>query len=131
MEVTGLIKRISDTQKVSERFQKREVVVTTEEQYPQHLSIEFIQDKTSLLDSYREGDRVNIGINLRGREWTSPQGEVKYFNTIQGWRIEKQGSGMEQSAGSTPDFNAGGSPTGSSTPPPMPPMNDDDDDLPF
>lgn len=119
-EVSGTIKRISATQDITQSFRKREVVVTTEEQYPQHLAIEFVQDKTALLDNFREGDTVNIGINLRGREWTSPQGEVKYFNSLQGWRIEKTGASTTESA-------AG------SKAPEMPPLEDsgEDDDLPF
>ena len=35
------------------------------------------------------GEAVKVSINLRGREWVNPQGETKYFNDIQGWRIEK------------------------------------------
>jgi hypothetical protein len=73
----------------SNGFKKREVVITTEEQYPQDLLIEFIQDKCDLLNSYQVGQSVKVDINLRGREWESPQGEIKYFNSIQGWRIEK------------------------------------------
>ena len=73
----------------SNGFRKREVVVTTEEQYPQHIMIEFTQDKCDLLNSYTVGEPVRISINLRGREWVNPQGETKYFNSIQGWRIEK------------------------------------------
>lgn len=69
-------------------FRKRELVVTTDEQYPQHIMIEFVQEKTDLLDKFKVGQPVKVSINLRGREWTSPQGEVKYFNSIQGWRIE-------------------------------------------
>jgi len=69
-------------------FRKRELVVTTEEQYPQHIMVEFVQDKTDLLNNYQVGQQVKVNINLRGREWTNPQGEVKYFNSIQGWRIE-------------------------------------------
>jgi translation initiation factor IF-3 len=42
-----------------------------------------------LLDSFQADDFVKIDINLRGREWTNQQGELKYFNSIQGWRIEK------------------------------------------
>ena len=87
MEVSGIVKRISDVQQVSQSFRKREIVLTTEEQYPQHLSIEFVQDKCELLDQFQDGQKVTISINLRGRECTSPQGEVKYFNSIQGWRI--------------------------------------------
>jgi hypothetical protein len=89
MEVQGRIKMVGETETVgSGGFRKRDIVVTTEEQYPQHISVQFVQDKTDLLNSYKVGQEVKISINLRGREWTSPQGEVKHFNTIQGWRIE-------------------------------------------
>jgi len=89
MEVQGKIKLIGETQTFgSNGLRKREVVVTTEEQYPQHIMIEFVQDKTDLLNTYQVGQQVKVSINLRGREWTNPQGEVKYFNSIQGWRIE-------------------------------------------
>jgi hypothetical protein len=88
MEITGVIKVLKDTQEVSDKFKKRELVVTTEETYPQDILIEFSQDKCALLDKYTEGQRVEVGINIRGREWKSPAGEVKYFNTIQGWRLQ-------------------------------------------
>ena len=90
MEVTGRIKTINAEQQVSASFKKRELVVTTEEQYPQHIMIEFTQDKCDLINNYQPGDAVKVSINLRGREWVHPQGETKYFNSIQGWRIEKQ-----------------------------------------
>ena len=90
MEVTGKIKWIDEVKTYGESgFRKREVVITTQEQYPQSLLIEFIQDKCSLLDNFQLGQGVKIGINLRGREWVNPEGETKYFNSIQGWRIEK------------------------------------------
>ena len=41
-----------------------------------------------MLNSFQIGQNVKIGINLRGREWVNPQGETKYFNSVQGWRIE-------------------------------------------
>jgi len=89
MEITGKIKQIDETKEYgSNGFQKRELVITTEEQYPQHILIEFVQDKCSILNAYNVGQRIKVGINIRGREWQSPQGEVKYFNSIQGWRIE-------------------------------------------
>ncbi|GEP49678.1 hypothetical protein FNO01nite_03500 [Flavobacterium noncentrifugens] len=90
MEVTGKIKVINAEQQVSASFKKRELVVTTDEQYPQHIMIEFTQDKCELLNNYNPGEPVKVSINLRGREWVNPQGETKYFNSIQGWRIEKQ-----------------------------------------
>ncbi len=89
MEVIGRIKLIGQPQDISSSFRKREVVVTTEEQYPQDILIEFTQDRVNLLDTFQVGEPVKVSINLRGREWTSPQGEVRYFNTIQGWRIER------------------------------------------
>jgi translation initiation factor IF-3 len=87
-EVIGRIKVINATQEVSASFKKRELVVTTNEQYPQHILIEFAQDKCDLLDNFQEGQEVKVSINLRGREWVNPQGETKYFNQIQGWKIE-------------------------------------------
>lgn len=89
MEILGRVKVINPEQQVSATFKKRELVVTTDEQYPQHIMIEFTQDKTALLDAYTQGEQVKVSINLRGREWVNPQGETKYFNSIQGWRIEK------------------------------------------
>lgn len=89
MEIQGKIKTINPEQQVSASFKKRELIVTTAEQYPQHIMVEFTQDKCDLLNNYKAGQDVKVGINLRGREWINPQGEAKYFNSIQGWRIEK------------------------------------------
>ncbi len=125
MELQGTIKKLSETQTFASGFQKREMILLTQEQYPQPISIEFLSDKISLLDTVSEGDEVKVGINIRGREWTSPQGEVKYFNSITGWRLEKSSAG---------NFNE---PT-EVTPPPAtaestenPFADDEEDDLPF
>ncbi|MAJ37164.1 MAG: hypothetical protein CMC19_04440 [Flavobacteriaceae bacterium] len=129
MEIQGIIKEIGETKTFGNNgFRKRELILTTQEQYPQHLMIEFVQDKTDLLSAFSSGQDVTVGINLRGREWTNPQGEVKYFNSIQGWRIQ-----ANQSA-STADSSA-------DEMPPMPPLDqfektdqskdEDFDDLPF
>jgi hypothetical protein len=88
MEVVGVIKVLGATQEIGAKgFKKREVVITTAEDYPQMLSIEFTQDKVDLLNEFMEGSSVTISINLRGREWINPQGEAKYFNSLQGWKI--------------------------------------------
>jgi len=123
MEVQGKIKRISETQILgSGGFRKREVVVTTEEQYPQHLAIEFVQDKTELLNNFREGQSVKVSINLRGREWVSPQGETKYFNSIQGWRIDAVDASAQADSPVPP----------AAAFQPLEEMNDEEqDDLPF
>lgn len=125
MEIQGKIKMIGETKTFGNNgFRKREVVITTEEQYPQHILVEFVQDKCDLLNKHNVGETVKISINLRGREWTNPQGEVKYFNSVQGWRIESL----------QPD-------QGDSGIPPVPPIEafepaeelneEDHDDLPF
>ena len=89
MEVTGKIKKIEETKTFGDKgFRKRELVLTTDEQFPQMLLVEFVQDKCDILDKYKVDDNVKISINLRGREWINPEGEAKYFNSIQGWRIE-------------------------------------------
>ncbi|MBS7785936.1 DUF3127 domain-containing protein [Flavobacterium sp. CYK-55] len=106
MEVSGKIRVINAEQQVSASFRKRELVVTTEEQYPQHIMVEFTQDKCDLLNSYKAGDAVKVSINLRGREWVNPQGETKYFNSIQGWRIERLQAEMPQQAPPMPAAQA-------------------------
>jgi hypothetical protein len=88
MQIQGKIKLINPEQVVSDKFKKREIVVETADQYPQAILIQFTQDKCSILDKYAVGQEVTVHINLRGREWTAPDGVVKYFNTIEGWRIE-------------------------------------------
>ncbi|MDB0600263.1 DUF3127 domain-containing protein [Tenacibaculum maritimum] len=89
MEVIGKVKVLKETQTIGDNgFRKRELVITTDDQYPQHILVEFIQDKCDLLDGYVVGQEVKININLRGREWINPEGVAKYFNAIQGWRIE-------------------------------------------
>lgn len=123
MEVTGKVKVVNPEQQVSASFKKRELVVTTEEQYPQHILIEFTQDKCDLLSSYKQGDAVKVSINLRGREWVNPQGETRYFNSIQGWRIERL----------APEGPAQGAPIpAAETFAPATNINEDEpDDLPF
>ncbi len=88
MEVSGIIRAIGQPKEVGASFKKRDLVVTTDEQYPQHILIEFVQDKCDLLNGFNVGQSVKVSINLRGREWIDPQGVAKYFNAIQGWRIE-------------------------------------------
>ncbi len=89
MEVTGKVKVVNPENQVSASFKKRELVVVTAEQYPQFISINFVQDKCDLLNGLQVGQEVKVSINLTGREWVNPQGETRYFNDIQGWRVEK------------------------------------------
>jgi len=88
-KLTGKIKVIKETIQVTESFSKREFVVTDNDGlYPQDICFQTAQDKCNLLDSLKEGQQVEVSFNLRGREWTSPKGDVKYFNTLDAWRID-------------------------------------------
>lgn len=89
MEVIGKVKVVGAENQVTSTFKNRKLVVTTDEQFPQHIEIEFTQDKCEKLNGLKPGDNVTVGINLRGREWVSPQGDTKYFNSVQGWMIKK------------------------------------------
>jgi len=124
-KLTGSIKIIKDTVQISEKFAKREFVVSdTSNMYPQDILFQLVQDKCSILDQYSENDQVEVSFNLRGREWTSPQGEVKYFNTLDAWRIEKVGQGIPQSGPSEMNLDSTSTTNTEST-------ESDDDDLPF
>jgi hypothetical protein len=127
MEVTGILKVKFDTNVVSERFKKRDFVLTVEpgSPYPQHVTFQLVQDKVNILDNFNVGDEVKVLFNLKGREWTSPQGEVKYFNTIDAWRMEKLSAGQSNSQQSN---NAGNMENNN---PPVFTSNSADDDLPF
>lgn len=89
MDTTGILKVKGEAMQVSEKFRKREFVITdNSSQYPQHISFQLTQDKCGLIDQYAVGSEIKVHFNLHGREWTSPENEVKYFNTLEAWRIE-------------------------------------------
>jgi hypothetical protein len=122
MEVAGKVKLIDTTKEVgSSNFKKRDLVITTLEQYPQDILIQFVQDKCEVLDKFKVGENVVISINLRGREWVNPQGETVYFNTIQGWMIKHGEQSSEATPNVEPEF----------APAPKQVVSDVEDDLPF
>lgn len=94
LTVKGTIHLIKDKQKMSEKFTKRDVIVECGDnpKYPQLVAFEMSQDRVDLVDGMRKGDLIEIEFNLRGREWTSPQGEVKYFNTLSVWKLNRLNS---------------------------------------
>jgi hypothetical protein len=128
-KITGTIKVMNPTVQVSEKFSKREFVLTENtSQYPQDVLFQAVQDRCALLDTINVGEQVEVSFNLRGREWTSPQGEVKYFNSLDAWRIEKVGQGMPAGGPSNMDLNAVPSANPVDA---LLATNDDTDDLPF
>lgn len=85
----GKVIVINDEQVISDKFKKRDLVIETEgERFTQKVSFQLTQDKCELLDKFSNGDEVDVYFNVKGRDWTSPQGEVKYFNTLEAWRIQ-------------------------------------------
>jgi hypothetical protein len=96
MKVTGKIHNVGTLRKVSEKFKSKDVVLLTDEKFPQYITIQFTQDKTELITQNDVGQQVEVNINLRGRKWESPQGEIKYFNTIEGWQINAVGTAVKE-----------------------------------
>lgn len=91
MNITGTLKLKKDEQKISDTFRKREFVLTdnTSSKYPQLISFQLAQNNCELLDPFQNGEELRVHFNVRGREWQSPAGEIKYFNTLEVWKIEK------------------------------------------
>ena len=131
-KIQGTVKVVNPTQVISDRFSKREFVIETQDTYPQQVLFQATQDKCSLLDQIQVGEFVDVSFNLRGREWTSPQGEVKYFNTIEAWRIERVGQGSGIPAGGPSPMSLGADPIPvAQTARALESDNNDNDDLPF
>jgi hypothetical protein len=104
MELTGTIKVIRPTQQITDAFKKREFVIETAGEYPQPILLEMVQDKCDVLNKYAVGQQVTVAINLRGREWTNKEGEVKYFNSIQAWRISEGNTSESQAVSNESDL---------------------------
>ncbi len=94
MMVTGKLKFKFEERKVSDKFKLREFVMITDfdGDYPQSVIMQVTQDKCDILDNYKVGDVIDVMFNLRGREWTNPEGVVKYFNTLEAWKIKGESS---------------------------------------
>lgn len=123
-KINGIVKVVKDEQIISDKFKKREFVLTdASSMYPQDILFQLTQDKTSLIDGFQPNDQIEVSFNLRGREWTSPQGEVKYFNTLEAWRIEKMGGAQNASAPAAAQTSSVADLTADN--------NDEGEDLPF
>jgi single-strand DNA-binding protein len=115
-ELTGKIKLIQEAKTFNSGFTKREMVVIVEDgKYPQEINLEFVQDKTALLDGLQAGQEVTVSFDIRGREYNG-----RYFNNLQGWKVVTLGDQ---------------SPSTGEEPPPAPPFPSPsdfgDDDIPF
>ena len=125
-EAEGKLYKKMDIQQVTDTFKKREFVVEmVDGAYTQLVKFQMVQNNCEKLDGFNEGDDVKVTFNLRGREWTSPQGEVKYFSTLDAWKIDSQTAAPVQQA--IPN-NA---PASIPSPADAPPAAQSNDDLPF
>jgi len=120
LETTGRIHALFETQQVTERFSNREFVVELADnpRFPQFVQFQLTGDRCENLDGFEVGDEVKVEFSLRGREWTSPKGEIRYFNSLDVWTLDKTGGAR---AG-----DPFGGPPSDDIPPPT-----DDDDIPF
>ncbi len=113
-----------DTQQVTEKFKKREFVLEIQEnQYPEYIKFQLVQDKCSLLDKYQQGEIINVHFNLKGKPFQSKTGEMVYYTNLDVWRID----------GAT-DATPPATSSYATAPPTMPndvPLPTDADDLPF
>jgi hypothetical protein len=129
----GTVIEVFEEVKVSERFRKRLIKLDIDEdtEYPQRIVIEFVNDKTSLLNKYSAGDKVTVDTNVRGKDFEK-EGKVSNFTKLNGWRIKgfAAGGGDQSPPQGTTDDMPGGATSpqatggGGST-------DDGDDDLPF
>ncbi len=101
MEAKGKLIEIFESLQVSEKFKKREFVIEHAEntQYPEYIKFELVQDKCDLLDSFSLNDQVTVFFNLKGRKWNDPKGGIKYFNSLQAWKITDSAGGTQNSGG--------------------------------
>ena len=118
MQLTSIIKVKKEEQVINDKFRKREFVLTdNSSQYPQLISFQLTQDRCAILDQVQIGETVVVHFNIRGREWTSPQGEIKYFNTLEAWKIDRSSSAPSQTVEHYENIPAS--------------QNQEKDDLPF
>jgi len=123
-EVEGKLHKKFDTAQVTNTFKKREFVIELDGAYPQLVSFQLTQDRCGILDSYNEAQRIKVSFDLRGREWTSPKGEVKYFNTLNAWKLESADAAQAEAPAAAPE--EGSFPSAKEEQ-----SFDDNDDLPF
>lgn len=83
--IKGLVHKIMDTQQISDKFAKKEIVIKTDGEYPQFVPIQFVNKNIDKLDNITTGSTVVVSYNLRGNEWKD-----KYFVSLDGWQIKTE-----------------------------------------
>jgi len=122
--IIGKLKVIGDLQTFDSGFVKQQIVVTSDEQYPSDIPIDFLKDKTDYLQIFKVGDNVTVSVNIKGSEYNG-----KYYVGLNGWSIKKT---KVENQNETPPSNMGNpKPYNSFVDEPKVATNDEEDDLPF
>ncbi len=135
MQVQGRIHTAFPAEQVTERFKKREFVLELEaaSRYPQLVIFQLTGDRCATLDDFKVDDVVSVEFSLRGREWKSPKGDTRFFNSLEVWSIgrageEREVAGSGRSGGAAPSGRSSRSDSRSED---EPPPHSDDDQIPF
>jgi len=83
----GEVVYVTPTTTVSDKFKKRDITLKSQDEYPQYITFQLVQDKCDLANNLKPGDVVELKYNLRGRRWEAQDGTIKYFNTIEAWTM--------------------------------------------
>lgn len=83
LKITGTITHIGETVQISEKFKKRDLVITFKSgEYDNDAAFQLSQDRTALGDTLAEGQEVEVHFNIRSREYNG-----KYYTNLDAWRV--------------------------------------------
>lgn len=100
--ITGTVHKVENTQQITDKFKKRELIVNTGGDYPQMLKCEFHNDDVDLLNELVKGMEIETHLNVRGREWIDPKTNTpKYFVSLKAWKLVNIGMDYQK-----PELNA-------------------------
>lgn len=130
-----IVVRVGQVEQVTDSFRKRELIVTADndQQYPQTLKFEAIQNKCDdeKLNEIIKGDEITVHFNINGREYTDKQGKLQVMNSLQLWKIDI----TRTVAGNRPQTNTAPQHQAQQAAPQQQSQNinlvEEDDDLPF
>lgn len=82
-ETEGTLYKVFETENKTQTFQAREFVIKQDGNYPQFIKFQLTQDRCDLVNNFKEGDKVKVSFDLRGREWND-----RFFTNLNAWRID-------------------------------------------
>ena len=108
-EMTGILHKIYPSQQVSEKFKKREFVLECNLSTGGYQSTELIkfqasQERCNFLEEYKEGAKVKVFFNIRGKRWEK-DGKESFFTNLDIYRIESDSEIPHTDAPPPDDFD--------------------------